>query len=95
MQKASQYGFDAEATEAYNEILAILESSYGLSEEDAASINSIDQDAVYTLYVHSIVDGTDLVIPDYLQDGYFEERVNALMNGEEITDNEQFEDSDN
>ncbi len=95
MQKASQYGFDAEATNAYNEILSILETSYGLSEEDAMMINSIDQDAVYTLYVHSIVDGTDFVIPDYLQDGYFEERVNALMNGEEITDNEQFEDSDN
>jgi hypothetical protein len=95
MQKASMYGFDAEATNAYNEILSILETSYGLSEEDAMMINSIDQDAVYTLYVHSIVDGTDLVIPDYLQDGYFEERVNALMNGEEITDNEQFEDSDN
>ena len=95
MQKASMYGFDAEATNAYNEILSILETSYGLSEEDAMMINSIDQDAVYTLYVHSIVDGTDFVIPDYLQDGYFEERVNALMNGEEITDNEQFEDSDN
>ncbi len=95
MQKASMYGFDAEATNAYNEILSILETSYGLSEEDAMMINSIDQDAVYTLYVRSIVDGTDLVIPDYLQDGYFEERVNALMNGEEITDNEQFEDSDN
>ena len=95
MQKASMYGFDVEATNAYNEILSILETSYGLSEEDAMMINSIDQDAVYTLYVRSIVDGTDLVIPDYLQDGYFEERVNALMNGEEITDNEQFEDSDN
>ncbi|MBO4809811.1 MAG: hypothetical protein J5537_12305 [Lachnospiraceae bacterium] len=94
MQKASLYGFDAEATAAYNEILDIL-STYGLSEEDAERINAIEQDAVYTLYVRSIVDGTDLIIPDYLQDGYFEERVNALMNGEDNTDNEQFEDSDN
>ncbi|MBO4375719.1 MAG: hypothetical protein J5811_00345, partial [Lachnospiraceae bacterium] len=82
MQNAANYGFEAEANAAYSEILSILETRYGLSEADVDSINAIEQDAVYTLYIHSIVDGTEFVIPEYLEDGYFDRRVNEIMSQE-------------
>ena len=69
MIEAEKYGLMAEAEAAYQRVLTTLAEKYQLTEADAIEINSYEQDAVYTLRVKSIVEGTEFVLPAYLQPG--------------------------
>lgn len=67
--EAEKYGLAAEAEAAYQRVLTTLVEKYQLTEADAIEINSYEQDAVYTLRVKSIVEGTEFLLPAYLQQG--------------------------
>jgi len=82
ISNAAEYGLETEAIDAYNSVLALLEAEYGISEEKAEEINGIELDALYTIYINSIVDHVDFVIPEYLKDDYVTNKVNSIMNGE-------------
>lgn len=69
LSEAEKYGLTAEAEAAYQRVLDVLAEKYQLTEAEAVAINAYEQDAVYTLRVKSIVEGTEFVLPAYLQDG--------------------------
>ena len=62
MPEADEYGVRKEIDAVYQEICSILESAYGINEEEAKEINSYD-DETYTRRLYSIVNGTEFVKP--------------------------------
>ena len=62
MPEADEYGVRNEIDAVYQEICSILESAYGINEEEAKEINSYD-DETYTRRLYSIVNGTEFVKP--------------------------------
>lgn len=62
MPEADEYGVRKEIDAVYQEICSILESAYGINEEEAEEINSYD-DETYTRRLYSIVNGTEFVKP--------------------------------
>ncbi len=59
---ADEYGARSEVDALYQQICGILESNYGISEEEALEINAYDNET-YTRRLHSLVFGTDFVRP--------------------------------
>lgn len=59
---ADEYGARSEIDALYQQICGILESNYGISEEEALEINAYDNET-YTRKLHSVVFGTDFVRP--------------------------------
>lgn len=68
MESAKKYGVEDQAEFAYQQALAILLEKYNLTEEDALEINGYEEDAIYTLRLKAIVDGTEFVLPDFLSE---------------------------
>lgn len=62
---AEEYQLTQEAENAYQEVLTVLAEKYQLTEEDAKEINAYAEDAIYTLRLKSIVEGTEFVMPDF------------------------------
>lgn len=96
---AQEYNLTAEADAAYQEILQILADKYGLTEADAKEINAYEEDAIYTLRLKSIVEGTEFVMPEFAQpnkDTAFEEEpvsenMEDVLPAEEELTNASFE----
>ena len=59
---ADEYGVRSEVDALYQQICSILESNYGISEEEALEINAYDNQT-YTRKLNSVVYGTDFVKP--------------------------------
>ncbi len=59
---ADEYGVRNEVDALYHQICSILESNYGISEEEALEINAYDNQT-YTRKLNSVVYGTDFVKP--------------------------------
>lgn len=59
---ADEYGARSEVDALYQQICGILESNYGISEEEALEINAYDNET-YTRKLYSVVFGTDFVRP--------------------------------
>ncbi len=55
--EVNDFGSGKELTDIYQEILRILESEYGVSEDEAFALNACDADE-YTIKVYDIVNGT-------------------------------------
>ncbi|MDO4304649.1 MAG: hypothetical protein Q4D94_12125, partial [Bacillota bacterium] len=59
---ADEYGVRSEVDALYQQICSVLESNYGISEEEALEINAYDNQT-YTRKLNSVVYGTDFVKP--------------------------------
>lgn len=64
-ESAAKYGLENEEQAAYQAILDVLSSTYGLLEEQVLEINGYKEDAIYTLRLKAIADGTEFVMPDF------------------------------
>ncbi len=62
-QQAVEYNITAEMEEIYRQILDVLESRFGLSEEEVREINGYESDYLYSLRLESIVNQTPFVNP--------------------------------
>lgn len=58
---AETFGVTSEFNDEYAKIIETLNENWGLSEEDAKAINSLDTDLEYSLKVYSIVNHTDYI----------------------------------
>lgn len=69
-EKAEKYQLVSETEAAYQEILELLSTEFGISEEEALLIIAHEEDVIYTLHVKAIAEGTEFVLPDFLNDNY-------------------------
>lgn len=76
--KAESYGVVSEVNKVYDEILNILNSTYGVSEEEAIALIEIQSDVTYTNELNSIVMGNFESVPS--------ETENVSINEEAVTE---------
>lgn len=70
LTEADEFGVRNEVDAVYQQICALLENDYGITEEDAMEINSYDSQD-YTRRLHTAVYGTDFAVSD--EDGAADE----------------------
>jgi len=62
LAEADEYGVRSEVDALYQQIIGILENSYGITADEAVEINTYEAQ-IYTRKLHSVIEGTEFVKP--------------------------------